>query len=239
MSNRRLPITDLANISTLPKSEQKARLRLKRAFVAPYTLEHVRRNYAMLMGVGEAFDLGVARPSDDVLLQRLRESMKSPKDVEPNLRRAKALLSFASTTRGAVREEFRGLFISRDYVVRPSDSVVLDIGGKAYVPSTDLRRAASLTPLAIQFYFAANFHLIIDSEPDFKDAGLVLLKYWEFSTEEFGISPLFFSGRPMYSFEEIGSMVKFTLDLWAEVLEERREAAQQYGMPPDSLFGNG
>lgn len=239
MTKRRLPETDLANIATLPRSEQKARLKLKRAFKPPYSLAAVRRNEGMLLGVEERLDLGVPRPEDSVLLEKLASKLPDPSERAANLRRAKALIHLRkSLVQHASEENFRSYPLSLDSYIKLTDPLLLVIGSVAHIPSSDFRKSGRLTTRGRDFYFAMNYHLIIDADVDYRTAGLVLLDYWEEDNSNFGISPYFFGGRPRYSFEELSDMIKFTIDLWDEVLEEAKKAGSDEEESSDlPLFG--
>lgn len=192
----------------------------------------------MLLGVKERLELGAGRPDDTVLLEKLAASLKEPSERAANIRRASALIHFRnSMVEHAMEENYRSYALSLDTYIKLTDPLLLVIGSVAHIPSSDFRKSGRLTARGRDFYFAMNYHLIIDADVVYRTAGLILLDYFEEDKSNFGIHPFFFDGKPKYSFDELSEMVKFTTDLWDEILDEdKKSKSSDDGAVEMSLF---
>ena len=79
-----------------------------------------------------------------------------------------------------------------------------------------------------------NYHLIIDAGEEFREFGLVILKYWEESQSNKGMTPYFFDGHPRFSYEQLTEMISLTHSIWMEILEGRKQEQADDDGP---LFG--
>lgn len=228
MSKNQLPVTDLANIATLPISERRARLEAKRSFVPPHSLEHTRRNFGSLLGIADPLFPDLERKPKEKVLKEFERSLpkgggRAEKDRRANLLRAKALLNFRDDHVDlAAREDHRAFLLAEKTYVRTADPVNLMIDGRKCIPSSDLRKSGALTERGLKFYFSMNYHMIVDYDPDFADFDLVHLDYWQDKSGDVGIKTCFHSGPPEYSYDELNLMIRETLDIWQQVVEARR-----------------
>ena len=224
MTSRRLPETDIANICTLSEASQFVRLRSKRSFVPPHSLEATRRNMSSLFGVKIPIDIDEPQ-SDEKILFEFSNSIKRPRDRAPNVNRAEALLGFRrSCITEAVVEPLRSHRVSLDNSINLTHSLAVRIDKKGVIPFVDLRKSGHLSERGRDFVFAMNFHMIVDAIEDFSDFGLAILNYWEESKNNKGISPYLFSGTPRYTYEQLTDMIARTYQIWLEVLDERKKA---------------
>lgn len=232
MSKNQLPVTDLANICTLPEGEQWRRLELKRAFAPPYSLDFTRRNLGMLLGVSDPLFPDAVRPPKAEILSRFEAVLpKGPKRAErerkANLARAEALLEFRDDHVGrAANETHRAFTVSEGTFVRTADPVNLEVDGRPCIISSDLRKSGSLTDRGLSVYFSMNFHMIVDYDPTFSGFDLLHLDFWQSKDGSAGIATRFHSGEPRYSYDELNRMIRRTLALWNEVIESRRTKTQ-------------
>ena len=232
MTSRRLPETDIAKICVRPEREQYKLLKGKKSFRPPHSLEATRRNLAALVGVETPMFPG-AKVDPKAALKALESSISKKEDLAPNILRAKAILEFRRRSLGrAASEPMRGHRVTVDNTIHLTHSLILEMDSKPVIPFFDLRKSGHLTADAREFVFAMNYHLLVDALEEFRDFGLVILNYWEESPQNFGLTPLVFSGVPKYSFEELTEMVARTYQIWLEVLDERKG-----GEEPDEGHG--
>ena len=232
MTSRRLPETDIANISVLPERDQYARLKNKRAFRPPHSLEPTRRCLNSLFGVSTPmFPDATIAPEDAI--KALRSSIKRDQDRAPNLLRARSILNFreACVTEAAA-EAMRSHRISIDNSINLTHSLVVEINDRPQIPFIDLRKSGSLSKSARDFVFSMNYHLLIDANPDFAEFGLMILNYWEESASNFGLTPHWFNGVPKYSYEQLTDMIARTYQIWLDVLDERKRSDPDEGIGP-------
>lgn len=228
MSKRQLPVTDLANISTLPVEMQRKRLAAKREFAPPHSLEFTRRNLSMLFGVSDPLFPEHPRPSKSDVLENFLNCLpkggkRAQRDREANMLRAKAILDFSeSSVSRAAKEPHRSFALAKGTFVRTADPFVLEVDGRACIPSTDLRKSGALTQNGLDFLFSMNFHMILDYDPEFSNFELVHLNYWQDKEGKCGITPQFHSGDPKYSYEELKAMIRQTISIWEELLDAKR-----------------
>ncbi|WP_322865847.1 hypothetical protein U5922_006360 [Aquicoccus sp. G2-2] len=237
MSKNLLPVMDLANIATLPLHERRQRLEAKRKFVPPHSLEHTRRNIGMLLGVGDPLFPDHPRPTDDEILRQFKGRLpkgenRAKRDRVANLKRARALLEFSSCSISrAALEPHRAFPLAEGTFIRTADPVVLEVDGRMCIPSSDLRKSGTLSERALAFYFSINFHMIVDYDPVFADFDLVHLDYWEKDKDELGIVPIFHSGPPVYTYEDVDQRIRETLKIWDDVVQgsKRRSRGDDNG----------
>ena len=233
MSKNQLPVTDLANICTMPVADQRRRLEQKRAFVPPYSLESTRRNLGMLLGVGDPLFPEMQRPSQSDILRQFEQSLpkgsgRAGNERKANLLRAKALLDFRDNHVGrAATENHNSFNVSEGTFIKTADPVNLEIDGRSCVISSDLRKSGTLTNRGLAVYFSINFHMIVDSDPSFSEFDLLHLDYWQDKTGAVGIATRFHSGDPDYSYNELNQMIRTTLAIWNDVVESRRSKSQE------------
>lgn len=232
MTSRRLPETDIANICHLSERDQLKRLRGKRSFVPPHSLDPVRRNLNPLFGVTSP--MFPEKAIDEAsALSALRGGCKKHQDIKPNLLRAEAILDFSrSSVEFAVEETFRSHRVTLDNQISLTHSLAIQIDSQPVIPFLDLRKSGALSSEARDVVFALNFHLIVDAFADFNDFGLVILNYWENSPQEKGLTPYFFNSRPKYTYEQLTNMIARTYEIWLEILDDRRrdsDANSDYG----------
>ena len=242
MSSNRLPLTDLANIATLPLTERRGRLEMKRNFVPPHSLNWTRRNLAMLFGVRDPMFLDHPRPSRMEILRNFADCLpkgpgKATQHRRANLLRAEALLDFTeSNVESCVQAEYSGFEISAGYSVSPAESFGLVINERRVIPSVDLRASGALTERGLSFYFALNHHMILEREPDLDGVGLALLDFYHVK-DDYGIRVVHWDGAVSYTYEEIDEAVRVTLKIWDEVVESRRQKKTNNDEGSDDLFG--
>lgn len=231
MSKHQLPVTDLANIATLPLEAREARLHSKNNFIPPHSLEWTRRNIAMLLGVSDPLFPDYPRPPTTEILKRFEAVLpkggkKAKQHRDQNMLRAKALLSFSekSISRAAI-EQHRAFVVAENTYVRTADPLIVEVDGRPCIPSTDLRKSGTLTNKGLDFVFSMNFHMIVDYDPAFSNFDLVHLKYWADKNGAVGITPTFTSGEPAYTYNELKTMIRETLDIWQAVVAGRRKAS--------------
>ncbi|MCL6283432.1 hypothetical protein M3P21_07780 [Ruegeria sp. 2012CJ41-6] len=232
MSKRQLPVTDLANSATLPVEARWSMLERKQDFVPPHSLEPTRRNIAMLLGVTDPLFPDHPRPSKDEIIATFEQTLpkggkRAQRDREQNLLRARALLDFGETSvaRAAI-EHHKSFAVAENTYIRTADPLVLEVDGRPCIPSTDFRKSGALTRRGLDFVFSLNFHMIVDYDPAFSDFDLVHLNYWQDKEGAVGITPEFHAGEPVFSYDDLNTMIRETLDIWDAIVAGRRKKSK-------------
>ena len=80
-----------------------------------------------------------------------------------------------------------------------------------------------------------NYHLLIDAFEKYKNYQLAILKYSELANGRPFYREYLFDGTPLYSFEELSTMIVNTYALWDKVWAGKARAASNNDLGP--LFG--
>jgi hypothetical protein len=107
---------------------------------------------------------------------------------------------------------------------------------RAVVPFIDPRLNSPLTGLARIFAFSLMHERIRVSDPDFADAGLLILQFGKGEQGERVARPHWADGLELFDSGQLNEMITVTYRIWAEVLTEREAAERKTGTDGLPLF---
>ncbi|MFN4283069.1 MAG: type VI toxin-antitoxin system SocB family DNA replication inhibitor toxin [Alphaproteobacteria bacterium] len=237
MRIRHLPETDLARASFLPTDEKRRLLRKVRFGAPPYSYKPSRNRSGDIVNVQPEM-FGPAEPTSWEKIQELikRES-RSEQEANANLEVAETLyLHVKGQGWRAKRHDFFPLNVAGvkcEYWLR----IVMLMDDRALVPFLDLRRSLNLGPMARRFVFSMMHERIRAADPDLADVSLGIFQFQQVGKIGRVLRIYTDEGIPLYSYDELHTMVADTYKIWREVLEERETEARKraVGMQGDLI----
>jgi hypothetical protein len=227
---RLLPEIDLARIAVMSADQARVALKQMKSGWAPYSYSPTRQMLLDILNV-EPGELGQASRTEwAVIERRIVRLSKSEDEKRANLAAAKALYSYSVDNDMHGRQyDFFPLALGMSAKVSYWSRAVLSLNDNPLVVFIDPRRTKGLTARGRQFVFSAMHERVRASDSDFAE---VRLGIFQFINNEDGsrTSRLFADdGIPLFSFDEIGEMVRRTYEMWFEVLDEREAEVRRKG----------
>nr|WP_205938191.1 hypothetical protein [Rhizobium leguminosarum] len=216
---------------------KRSALRRMRAGRPGFSYRHVRACFNDLFNIQSAMFGSVAATPFEKIEERLLRSCKAGEEFTNNLRIAKALHAFTSST-GVVgrHHDFFPMPMSMGRKVTFWLPMVLAIDEEPYTVFIDPRSGSGLTELGRRFVFSMMHERIRAADEDFADVNLGIIRFVNHEDGDRSARLYNATEVPLYSLEELETMVASTYRMWQEICEERTAETRRKGTGTGGLF---
>lgn len=209
-------------------AEKRNALRQLKLGHPPHSLNPMRASIPDILNVEAGPLAALPRTSWTSIANRIAHRCRDAAEETANQAVGLALYNYADEHNVVGRpQDFFSLALSVGRKVTYWSNAVIAIDDKPYIPFVDPRKAPRLTNAGRQFVFSAMNEHIRVADPDFAEVGLVIFQFKEMPDGTRSVVPHFDSGKALFSFEQLDTMVRETYALWFEVLEEREADARR------------
>jgi hypothetical protein len=234
---RQLPITDLARIAVMePELRRPALEQVKdgggRGSYAP-TREKLPDIVNRQPGV-----FASTRAPWETIKADIKRLAKTDEEEKMNLRAARAIYDYCVAEHVQARELIGfPLTFSVGLKLTCWSPALFVYPDRIAVPFFDMRRKYALTPEAIRFMFSVMHIALRENNPDYEEVGLESLRLT--NTQSRAVHAITQVRLPLFTYDQLESMVGETHELWVEVQSGRHERRRRSGekWDDDTLFG--
>jgi len=175
------PVTDFANIASLPPLMRKAEVRLFNSFIPKQNYRPLRSIHDEILRVS-GFGNFCERPDYSVILEKIIARTKNykkenrPAQLRLNLYASRALYDYAvEHDVHCVKEHFGSFAYTMMGGIKPFEESVVFIDGEPHIVFLDFRKQKHLTPEGRKFIFSVMDHHIRNKFEDLSDVKLTVL----------------------------------------------------------------